>query len=366
VQLKVTLGNKVESFAKNLRFFFGPEASWVWSLWRDRERAFRSVELYENVRKQLIEDLSVEKGKRGSLVRVRSNEVTEIKDKMQSKSEERLKANKTLEDSEDLVDTFLGRMEVRVRSIFSDSPGISQLNETIEKSRKEVKVLDRDIDKIATELSQAVYKQNAAKDPIDDLEFAIEHLTDEIASCRSRADEAAVKINQLIVQECAEGGPLQLESMLVNGLKPRSGETFCELYLEIHDHASDLIAQPSAPQPVNECEFTKELSSGFTKNEIQSRVNVNMSGVGSHHRKVSRGKKRVWREFQVKFSGRVNTSFVFHQRHWNSKAGAEALKNKALEKFHSGRNQKLKELEKEFDVTKHSLLHSAERLFEQL
>ena len=356
----------MDNYALNLRFFFGPEASMVWSLWRDRERAFRSIELYEKVREQLVEDLSVEKGKRGTLVRVRSNEVTDIKGKMQLKSEERLKVNKVLEDAEDLIDTFLGRMEVRVKSIFTSSPGIGEVTETVDSSEKELKVLDRDIEKIAGELSQAVYKQNAAKDPIDDLEFAIDHLTDEINSCRNRTDEAVVKINQLIVQECAEGGPLQLESMLVNGLKPRSVETFCDLYLELHDQASDLIAQPLAPQLIKECKFKKEVASGFTDKEIQSRVNVSMSGKGSHHRKVSRGKKRVWREFQVKFTGKVNTSFVFHQRQWDSETGSAAIKNKALQQFHTGRNNKLIELEKEFEVTKHTLLNTAARLFEQL
>ena len=356
----------MDQYAVNLRCFFGPEAAMVWSLSRDRERAFRSIELYEKVRQQLKEDLAVEKGKRGTLVRVRSNEVTEVKERMKGKSDEKIKASKQLEDAEDQIDTFLGRMEVRVKALFTNSPGVGELRESVDNNRKEVKLLDKDIDKIAKELSTAVYRQNAAKDPIDDLEFAIDHLTDEISSCHARADEAAAKINRLIIQECVEGGPLQLESMLLNGLKPGSIEPFCELYLEIHDKGADLIAQPAAPQTVTECKFKKAVNDGFDNNTIQARVNVHMSGNGSHHRKVSRGNKRVWREFKVKFSGSVNTSFSFKQKQWNSEAGITALKNKALEQFHTGRNSRLKELEKEFEIIKHTLLNTAARLFKQL
>ena len=74
------MNNKV--FARNLRCFFGADATSVWSLCRDQERAKRSVELYKRVLAQLEEDLEQEKGKRGTLVRVRSNEVTGIKEKL--------------------------------------------------------------------------------------------------------------------------------------------------------------------------------------------------------------------------------------------------------------------------------------------
>ena len=353
----------MDKLAANLRNFFGPDATQVWSYWRDHERAQRSIELYENVLVQLREDLELESSKRGTLVRVRSNEVTQIKDEMQSKSDERIKVNRELKQQEDKIDTFLGRMDVRIRALFTNSPGVGEIEELINEHKKQVDKFDKELDKISNDLSQAVYKQNAAKDPLEDLEFAINHLLEEISSCKLRSENMVNKINQLIVQECLQGGPLHLESMILNGLKPLQLDTFCELYLEIHDKGIDLISQPLAPVEVPPVNFEKNIEKGYSKRKIPVKANIPMKGAGSHHRKVKRGKSSVWRSFDVNFSGKINTAFKFKQQIWDKSAGQKAMRKLAVESFHKGRNEELKGLEKEYEILKHTLLHQAATLF---
>jgi hypothetical protein len=89
-----------------------------------------------------------------------------------------------------------------------------------------------------------------------------------------------------------------------------------------------------------------------------------MSGTGYHQRKVRRGKNRVWREFDVSFSGKLNARFNFPQMHWNSSAGVAAIQKTAQYHFHEARNTELKKLEKDYEILKHTLLNQAGRLFE--
>ena len=164
----------MERYSANLRFFFGHEASTVWSMWRERNRCLRSVELYRLVIEQLEADLKVEQDKRGTLLRVRSNEVTEVKGKLAKVSGEKVDLGKELSENVNQIDTLPERVFVRLKSMFTSSPGVNDIRESVVDQKKKLEQLDKELHKIAEELSKAVFKQNAAQDPIDDLEFAID------------------------------------------------------------------------------------------------------------------------------------------------------------------------------------------------
>ena len=347
-------------FSRNLRCFFGSEAVKVWSYCRDRERALRSVELYSKVKEQLQVDLQVESGKRGTLVRIRSNEVTAVRDKLKEKSAQRLEINSVIRDKEQLVGSFLACIETNIRAIFSNSPKTADIIASIEEDEKKGKKLDKDFTEISNELADAVYKQNAAEDPIEDLQFALSHLDSEIENCLGRLNEITQKINQLIVQECLHGSPLHLDLMLQTGFVPKSVDDFCDIYLDIHDRGSELIAQPLAPQEAIAVDLVESIKAGLKSRRIPLKANIHMSGSGAHHRKSGKS----WHSFDVSFSGKVNTSFTFHQRSWDCQAGISVLQKKAAHHFHQARNRELQNLEKEYDVLKHSLLNQAGQLFE--
>ena len=357
---------KVDPIAKNLRCFYGVNAVKVWSSYRDFQRAERSIAVYSKVMEGLKEDLKLEQGRRGTLVRLRSNEVTEVKEKLSEVEAEKNLIMKQKREKESGIDTFLGRMEVRLKSLFGVSESIEKINEAISEDLKKSQKLEKEIEDISKELSDAVFKQNAAIDPIEDLEFALEYLENEIDNCRERQRESRDFINGHTTRKCMEGGPLILDLFVHSGLVLEDSLKFSELYLKIHEEALEICSIPQGREALEPNELLTTVHKGFEEEVIDVKGNVKLTGTGTHHRKVRRGKSRVWRQFAVYFDGTTSVHMGFDQNTYNSNYVRDALSNQAVYDFNSGRNFSLEKVDRGKEQKLNTLRQYSSMLFEQL
>ena len=352
--------------AKNLRCFYGINAVKVWSSYRDFQRAERSIAVYSKVVESLKKDLNLENERRGTLVRLRSNEVTAVKGKLSEVEAERNKTLKSKRQKESGIDTFLGRMEIRVKALFGSSASIEKIQEAVDEEEKKSKKLESDIKKIGDELSAAVFKQNAAIDPIEDLEFALEYLDGEIDQCRQRQQESRDYISGHTTKKCMEGGPMILDLFIHSGLQVEDQKSFAELYLKIHEEGMAICSSPLERDSEKPLDVIETVSRGFKSNKVEMKGNVKLSGTGSHHRKVKRGKSRVWRQFSVYFNGTANVRMSFDQQKFNTGSVKEALSENAAHDFHVCRNAEVKKLSLGKEQKLNLLRQNSSMLFEQL
>ena len=352
--------------SKNLRTFFGVEAVLVWSKYRDIQRAERSIAVYSNVMDALRNDLKAENSRRGTLVRLRSNEVTGVKEKLSKVESSKSELLKTKRDKIDKIDTFLARLETRVKSWFAASDSIEKIKEDIGNLGKEEDKIQKEILKISDELADAVFKQNAAVDPIEDLEFALEYLEDEIDNCRFRQKDCREYIFAEITKKCMTGGPLVLDIMALSGIEVESPEVFSELYLKIHEKAVRLCYTPVKRETIEVVPVEQGLVSGMSTRTFDVKGNVNLSGTGSHHRKVRRGKNRVWRKFDVTFSGSTSVTIHYEQNFYRLGTAHDTLKNQAVSDFNEGRNKRIELLDESSNKSISELKKWSAQLFEML
>ena len=356
----------MDPIAKNLRCFYGINAVKVWSSYRDFQRAERSIAIYSKVIETLKSDLNLEQGRRGTLVRLRSNEVTTVKEKLEEVEVQRNKILKSKRQKESEIDTFLGRMETRVKALFGASDSVEKIKEDISKEEKHSKKIESEIKKIGDELSEAVFKQNAAIDPIEDLEFALEYLDNEIHECKERQRESRDYISGHTTKKCMEGGPLILDLFIHSGLELEDQKSFSDLYMKIHEEGLALCSSPLEREIEEPAGIIETVSKGFKNNKIEMKGNVKLTGTGTHHRKVRRGKSRVWREFAVFFKGTTSVRMNFDQQKFNTGSIKEALSTNAVHDFHTSRNKLLKKVDSEKNQKLDLLRQYSSMLFEQL
>ena len=356
----------MDPIAKNLRCFYGINAVKVWSSYRDFQRAERSIAVYSKVMETLKEDLKMENERRGTLVRLRSNEVTEVREKLDLVEADRNKILKDKRKKESEIDTFLGRMEIRLKSLLGVSESVDRIKEDIEADDKKSKKIESEIKKISDELAQAVFKQNAAIDPIEDLEFALDYLETEIDKCKERQRESRDYISGHTAKKCMEGGPLILDLFLHSGLQLEDQRSFAELYLKIHEQGLALCSTLVERESVKPEGIIDTVSSGFRNDKVEMKGNVKLTGTGTHHRKVRRGKSRVWRQFAVYFNGTTNVRMHFDQQRFNTGRIKEALSANAVHDFHVTRNSAVKKTSADNEKKLDLLRQYSSMLFEQL
>lgn len=356
----------MNSQPKNLRTFFGVEAVLIWSKYRDIQRAERSIAIYTNVMEALRQDLKAESSRRGTLVRLRSNEVTEVKEKFGKLEAAKKELLKTRRDKTDKIDNFLSRLETRVKALFAASDSVEKIKEDISNLEKEESKIQKDLLKVSDELADAVFKQNAAVDPIEDLEFALEYLEDEIDSCRFRQKDCREYIFAEITKKCMAGGPLVLDIMALTGIAVSNPDEFSELYLKIHEKAVHLCYTPARRENVEVEPVEARLVSAMGARTFDVKGNVNLSGTGSHHRKVRRGKNRVWRKFDVTFSGSTSVTMHYDQNFYRLETAHDTLKSQAVADFNIGRNQKIELLANSSKKSISELKQWSAQLFEML
>lgn len=334
----------MDKTARNLRCFYGVDAALVWSSYRDIQRADRSIAVYSKVMENLKKDLKLEQNSRGTLVRLRSNEVTEVREKLAKVADEKNAILREKRDKESQIDTFLGKLEIIVKSLFGASDSVDKIKEDLSKSEKKAVALDKEIEKIADDLSDAIFKQNAAIDPIEDLEFALNYLETEIDNCRERQAKCRDFIYGHTTRKCMEGGPLVLDLCQQSGLDVNDPQAFGETYLKIHEISLSICSLPTENDLVEAAPISEVIQQGFTEGSVEVKGNVKLSGTGTHHRKVRRGKSRVWRQFSVYFNGMKNVVLNFAQKHFQPEAVIEAVSGELVYQFNSGRNIELEKL----------------------
>lgn len=356
----------MDPVAKNLRCFYGVNAVQVWSSYRDFQRAERSIAIYSSVMKTLKKDLDLEQERSGTLVRLRSNELTGVKEKLGKAEVNRNEILKSKRFKESQIDTFLGRLEIRIKALFGASDSIEKIKEDINAEEAKSQKLEAEIKKIAEELSDAVFKQNAAVDPIEDLEFALAYLENEIAKCRERQRQSRDYIAGHTTKRCMEGGLLILDLFIHSGIKLADQKGFTELYMKIHEEGLAVCSVPQEREIVRPEGIRETVSDGFKNSKIEMKGNVKLSGTGTHHRKVRRGKSRVWRQFAVYFKGTTSVSLKFDQQKFNAASINEALSSNTAHDFHLSRNAGIKKANLEKQEKLQLLRQYSSILFEKL
>lgn len=356
----------MDKTAKNLRCFYGVNAARVWSAYRDIQRAERSIAVYHKVMETLKKDLKLEQDRRGTLVRLRSNEVTEVRSKLNDIEVERNALLKEKRQNESRIDNFIGQLEVVIKSLFGASEGIDKIKDDISDSERKAKSLDKKLEDAAQELSDAIFKQNAAIDPIEDLEFALDYLDEEIDSCRERQQESRDLIYGATAKKCLEGGPLVLDLCLRSGIAVANEHAFCETFLKIHEISAGVCSIPVERELAEVGSISEQVQEGFKVGKVMVKGNVKLLGTGTHHRKVNRGKKRVWRQFAVYFNGTKSVSMSFNQQQFEPKVISNVLSSDIDYHFNSGRNEALKDVD-ETKENKLNLIRSySAQIFSQL
>ena len=348
---------------KNLRLFFGTGAVQIWSLWRDRQRALKSAELYNCVIEELQQDLAKESENRGSLVNQRSLVVTEVREKLLTKETERSGVRSQLLETESYLDGFMKRLEVRFKALFFNQPGIDELEEKQRQYAVDLERLQVHKEKLKKELGEVIYRQKAAIDPIEDLEFAIAHLQQKVIDCRKRAASVNEQISDKLAERCRSGSPFQLQLLLQSGLELDDEEQFCGLYFKIHDLSRSLIGTFAASQPMTRLDFSKTLDSALQDVVLRCDSRVSMNGRGSHHRKVKSGKSSSWRRFDITFSGSVSCDFSFPQKRFKAAKAAKAIYNRAACSFLEARESALLKFDKARQKEYENLRESASQLW---
>ena len=353
-------------FAKNLRLFFGPEATSVWGAYREQERASRSIEVYELVIDDLKEDLAQEQNQRGSLIRNRSNHVTDSREQLEKKEQEHQQFHKEIVEVESELSSFVNRLSIMVKSWFSDSPSVEKRFEDLEEKRRQLNKIDDLVLKARKEYGQAVYRQSAAVDPIQDLEFAISRLETEIYQCQARIALAESQIFEKITTVCCRSLPIHLEFLFMNGLQVKDAMVFTELYLDIHDGLKNKPVKKVELPIQHEDNFFEVIAEGFGRKTINVSGNIPLKGIGSHHRKVSDSDNNSrWKVYNVEFNGKVSTSFKLHQQNWLTAAGVKALAGRLENSFKKARETQLEIIQKEKSAVEKTLVQCRE-LFSQM
>lgn len=356
----------MDKASRNLRCFYGVDAALVWSSYRDIQRAERSIAIYSKVMEGLKKDLDTEQHRSGTLVRLRSNEVTEVRAKLDKVTDEKREVLKTKREKESQIDNFLGKLETIIMSLFGASDSVEKIKEDIADSSKKTAEIDKQIEKIAEELSDAIFKQNAAIDPIEDLEFALNYLETEIDSCRERQESCRDFIYGYTTKVCMSGGPLLLDLYQRSGLKVDDLKSFSETYLKIQEISLSICSLPSENEAQEAAPISEVIQNGFSSGQIEVKGNVKLTGTGTHHRKVRRGKSRVWREFAVFFNGIKNVVMKFPQGRFNPQNVREAFTDELVFQFDSGRNLEVEKLA-EIKENKLNLLRTySAQVFEHL
>ena len=356
----------MDKAAKNLRYFYGVNSVQVWSAYRDIQRAERSVAVYLKVMESLKKDLKLEQERRGTLVRLRSNEVTDVRTKLSEIEVERNETLKEKRQKESRIDSFLGQMEVVIKSLFGASEGIDKIKEDVDANEKKAKKLDEKLEAVAQQLSDAIFKQNAAIDPIEDLEFALDYLDGEVDNCRERQHSCRDFIYGTTTKKCMEGGPLVLDLCFHSGVSVADEQVFTDTYLKIHEISLSICSIPTLKDLDPVGEMSELIQGGFRTGKVKVKGNVKLEGTGTHHRKVRRGKNRVWRQFAVYFNGTKSVKMSFDQKQFESDAIRNTLSGDVNFQFNRGRNSELENVS-EIKDNKLNLLRSySAQIFEQL
>ncbi|MCM8537328.1 MAG: hypothetical protein NE334_15415 [Lentisphaeraceae bacterium] len=325
----------MDRVSKNLRIFFGPQATLVWSFLRDIQRAERSIEIYQKMIKSLETDLTEEEGKRGELVRLRSNELTDAKEALEEKEGIHKKYFAEVLEYESQVKDIWCCLATTVRSFFGKSKSVDEIKDLLANKRTDLENVDDKIKNLREDFSQAIYQQAAAIDPIRDIRFAIEHLEKEIANCRERISKIYEQIDQKLRFICEALSPVNFQLLLDMGLSLKDPVKFL-------DDAQNLsIEQAETCENKEEQSFDLSVSvlRGMRDEVTSVSKNVKLEGAGHHHRKVRSGDSKSWKKRDVSFAGTIEVFSSVKHRVWSSTTCSAELQSSAEHFFTKGYKQ---------------------------
>ncbi|MCM8529981.1 MAG: hypothetical protein NE330_02375 [Lentisphaeraceae bacterium] len=322
--------------AKNLRIFFGPQATLVWSFLRDIQRAERSIEIYQKMILSLETDLSEEEGKRGELVRLRSNELTDAKEALEAKEEVHKKYFAEVLEYDSQVKDIWCCLVTTLHSVFGKSKSVDEIKDLLSRKRTELEKVDETIKELRESFSLAIYQQAAAIDPIRDIRFAIDHLDKEIASCRERIGSIYGQIDQKLRFICEALSPVNFQLLLDMGLSLSDPVKFL-------DDAQNLTSeqQEDVPEVAEEESFDLPVSvlRGMCDEVASISKNIRLTGKGYHHRKVRSGESDSWKKRDVSFGGTKEIFSSVKHRVWTSSTSSAELQRSAEHFFEKGYQQ---------------------------
>jgi hypothetical protein len=346
---------------RNLRLFFGADAALLWSQLRDRQRAVRSIDIYTQVISGLTEDLSAEEGKRGQLVLIRSNELTEKKVELEQAENQHKKLYYTIGRSELKISSILECLKTEVLSYFGKSPSIKDVEKTIKESKADLLEIDTEISVLRKKFSEAIYNQAAAIDPVRDLRFAINYLNDEVLSCQERISTQDECIRAKLIEVCRLSSPLQLELLFEMGLSVADSEEFVELFFAVsQSFESTLFAVENEMESENIFDVARE---GLKNDSWSLEKNISLSGSGSHHRKVrTNDNSTTWKKREIKYKGLIQVSASIKQKKWTSQSTVSALVKNSQKQYQLGRGHAAEKYSTAEEQKKTMLTESADAL----
>ncbi|MCH2207246.1 MAG: hypothetical protein MK132_15430 [Lentisphaerales bacterium] len=315
----------MDRVAKNLRLFFGYQAGAIWSQLRDVQRAERSIDIYQQIIQELNKDLGDEENKRGRLVLLRSNELTDVKEKLHEKEEKHRQLNRNILQWEAKVENLIEILKTSILAVLGKSKTVEEIKADLKTDSAELCDTNKDIKRLRDSLSNAIFKQTAAMDPIRDLKFAIGHLKQEIRSCQQRKEELEEKLNMKLAEICESSSPVQIQLLFDMGLKVTEPEKFTELFLEIG--ALGFGKVESIEVPGERLDIEQAVLDGVYVKPNPFSCNVSINGRGYHHRKVSTNDGHAWKKRDVTFSGRINVAAKLKQQLWGPFTVAESMTN---------------------------------------
>lgn len=319
----------MDRIAKNLRIFFGYRAGEVWSQMRDIQRAERSIDIYQQIIEELKHDLLDEENKRGRLVLLRSNELTDVIEQLKETEQKHRKLNRSILTSEAKVENLIEVVKTSLLSFFGKSQSVELIKENLKKDSAELEKVDEEILALRDSFSDAIFKQTAAMDPIRDLKFAIGHLIKEIRSCQQRKDEIEEALVLNLAKICQASSPVEIQLLFDMGLKIHEPEKFTELFLEIGSLKNEALEEiEPSKERLNVIDST--VNGFYTKSNSFS-CNVAIYGKGYHHRRVKANDGHTWKKRDVTFDGRINIGAKLRQQLWEPHSTAEAM-TKTIEK----------------------------------
>lgn len=354
----------MDRVAKNLRLFFGYDAAQVWSQLRDIQRAERSVDIYRQIIVELEKDLNDEENKRGRLVLLRSNELTDVKNDLKKTEKEHKELFRKVLESEAKVENWLECLKTFTLSFFGKSKSVEQIKDDLQKDSTQLTKVDAQLKGLMENFGEAIFKQTAAMDPIRDLKFAIGHLKQEIRSCQKRKALIESTLLSRLKEMCQNSSPVEIQLLFDMGLQVKNPEKFSELYLEIGSYF-DADVKEILPDKSRQDLMHSAVNGIYTKANPFS-CNLLIEGEGYHHRKVKSGDSTKWKKRDVNFSGHINVNAKLRQTHWNSHSSSETMVKIIEKDYLTGRGKASAKREENSNAKKTALQSSAKELLSML